>query len=123
VIEALTPHTTQKAFTDRIGSRRVVGRFQDLDAAGCGHAREIGSKLAIIITVSCDILGMREAALDLYFQKSLKPRRCHRRSVSGWTMNKACFQVRTILASRTRSMRSVLLQAGRFTWRRRMITC
>jgi len=50
MIEALTSHTPQKAFTDRIGSRRVVGRFQDLDATGCGHAREIRSKRAIIIT-------------------------------------------------------------------------
>jgi len=32
----------------------------------------------IKLTVSRDILGMREAALDLYFHKSLKPRRCHR---------------------------------------------
>jgi hypothetical protein len=29
-------------------------------------------------TVSWEILGVRKAARDLYFQKSLKPRRCHR---------------------------------------------
>jgi hypothetical protein len=32
-------------------------------------------------TVSWEILGVGEAALDLYFQKSLKPWRCHRISV------------------------------------------
>src|SRR5215467_10489150 len=30
-------------------------------------------------TVSWEILGVGEGALDLYFQKSLKPWRCHRR--------------------------------------------
>jgi hypothetical protein len=50
VIETLTTHTAQKAFTDRIGPWCVVRRFQYLDAAGCGHAREIGSKLVITIT-------------------------------------------------------------------------
>ena len=74
-------------------------------------------------TVSWDILGVREAARDLYFQKSLKPWRCQRNSVSGWTMNSACFQVRTILARSTRSMRSLLVQAGRFTCRRRISSC
>jgi len=35
----------------------------------------------IKVTVSWAILGLREAALDLYFHKSLKPWRCQRRSV------------------------------------------
>ena|SRR5262249_40898949 len=34
VIEALVPHAAHKPFTNGIGSRRQVGRFQDLDAAG-----------------------------------------------------------------------------------------
>jgi hypothetical protein len=50
VIETLAPHTAQKPFTDRIGAWRVIGRFQYLDAAGCGHASETGSKLGITIT-------------------------------------------------------------------------
>ena len=50
VIETLSTHTAHKPFTDRIDSRRLVGRFQYLDAAGCGHARETGSKLGITIT-------------------------------------------------------------------------
>ncbi len=49
VIETLASHTSQKAFTDGIGSWRVIRRFQDLDAAGCGHASETGSKFAITI--------------------------------------------------------------------------
>jgi hypothetical protein len=46
-------------------------------------------------TVSAKVLGVTEMVLNLYFYKSLQPWRCQRRSVSGWTMNSACFQVRT----------------------------
>jgi hypothetical protein len=71
--------------------------------------------------VSCEMLGVREAAFDLYFHKSLKPWRGPRNSVCGWTRTRACFQAPTILARSTRSMRSVLVQAGRFTCRLRVI--
>ena len=37
VIKALSTHTSEKPFTDRIGSRSVVRRFKHLNAAGCGH--------------------------------------------------------------------------------------
>jgi hypothetical protein len=50
VIETLSTHTAHKPFTDRIGAFRVIRCFQDLDAAGCGHASETGSKLVITIT-------------------------------------------------------------------------
>ena len=50
VIETLAPYTAQKAFTDGIGPWRVIGRFQDLDAADCGHTRESHPKLAIVIS-------------------------------------------------------------------------
>ena len=40
VIETLSPHTQEKAFTDRIGAFRVIRCFQYLDAARCCHARE-----------------------------------------------------------------------------------
>src|SRR5215472_10581976 len=50
VIETLAPHTAQKAFTDGIGPWRVIGRFQDLNAAGLGNPRESHPKLAIIIS-------------------------------------------------------------------------
>jgi len=36
---------------------------------------------SIKATVSAEIFGLEEAALDLYFQYSLNPWRCHRRSV------------------------------------------
>jgi len=49
MIETLSTYTAQKAFTDGIGPWGVVGRFQDLDAAGCSHTRETRSKLAITI--------------------------------------------------------------------------
>ena len=50
VIETLAPHTAQKAFTDGIGPWRVIGRFQDLDAAGLGNPGESHPKLAIVIS-------------------------------------------------------------------------
>ena len=50
VIEALSPHTQEKPLTDRIGSRCMVRRGEHLDAAGCCHAREMGSKLVSTIT-------------------------------------------------------------------------
>src|SRR5260221_7221821 len=41
--------------------------------------RRLSLAISLIkVTVSWDILGVVEAALDLYFQKSLKPRRCQR---------------------------------------------
>jgi hypothetical protein len=49
VIQALSPHTQEKAFTNRIGSWRVIRRFQYLNTARCCHASETGSKLAIMI--------------------------------------------------------------------------
>jgi hypothetical protein len=39
VIQTLATHTAYKAFTDGIGPWCVIGRFEYLDAAGCGHAR------------------------------------------------------------------------------------
>ena len=54
VIETLSTYATQKPFTDGIGPWGVVGGFQDLDAAGCGHARETGSKF--VITIANEIL-------------------------------------------------------------------
>ncbi len=35
VIQALSPNTPQKAFTDGIGTRRVIRCFKYLDAARC----------------------------------------------------------------------------------------
>jgi len=49
VIQALSSDTPQKAFTDRIGSGRVIRCFEYLDATCCCHASEPGSKLAIMI--------------------------------------------------------------------------
>jgi hypothetical protein len=50
MIQALSSHTAQKAFADRIGSWCMIRCGEDLDAAGCGHVSETGSKLAIMIT-------------------------------------------------------------------------
>jgi hypothetical protein len=50
VVQALSSDTSQETFTDRIGSWRVIGRFENLDAARCCNTSETGSKLTIIIT-------------------------------------------------------------------------
>ena len=50
VIETFSTDTAQKPLTDRIGSWCMGKRGDHLDAAGCGHARETGSKLVITIT-------------------------------------------------------------------------
>ena len=50
VIETRSPHAAKKPYTDGIGSLCVVRRGEHLDAAGCGHASETGSELAITIT-------------------------------------------------------------------------
>src|SRR6266852_1225 len=49
VIQALSPNTSQESFTDRIGSWRVIGRFEHLDAARRCDSSETGPKLAIMI--------------------------------------------------------------------------
>src|ERR1700726_4763827 len=49
MFQALSPNTPQKAFTDGIGTRRVIRCFKYLDAARCCHSSETGSKLAIVI--------------------------------------------------------------------------
>ena len=73
--------------------------------------------------VSSAILGLREAAFDFRFQYKRKSSRCHLRSVSGCTIKRAGFQVRTSFASRTRSIRSALVTGGLFTRRLRIISC
>jgi len=49
MIQALSSNTPQKAFTDGIGARGVIGRFEQLDATRCCHSSETGAKLAIMI--------------------------------------------------------------------------
>jgi len=50
VIEALATHTAKKTFTDGIGSRSVIGRFENLDATRLGNPREGHAKFAIVVT-------------------------------------------------------------------------
>ena len=74
-------------------------------------------------TVSAGIFGLEDAALDLYFQNRRNPWRCHRRSVSGWTMKSACFHARDARARRIKIRRSFFAFVGRLTCRRRMMSC
>jgi len=50
VIQTLWPHAAHKPFTDGIGSRCPVGRFQELDAASGRHASKTGATCALTIT-------------------------------------------------------------------------
>src|SRR5437764_9397887 len=50
MIETFAAHTAQKAFTDRIGAWRAIRCFQNLDAAGGGHASKARPKLTIVIS-------------------------------------------------------------------------
>ena len=49
VIQAFSPHTSQKALTDGIGLWRMVWRPKHLDAARCRDAGKNRSEFAIII--------------------------------------------------------------------------
>jgi hypothetical protein len=49
MIQAFLSDAPQEALTDRIGSGRMNRRFQDLDAAGCGHTSEARPKFGIVI--------------------------------------------------------------------------
>ncbi len=49
MIQALSSNTPQKAFTDGIGARGVIGRCEQLDVTRCYHSSETGAKLAIMI--------------------------------------------------------------------------
>lgn len=50
VIETLSSYTSQKAFTDRIGTWCVIRRGEHLDAARVCDSSETGSKRAVMIT-------------------------------------------------------------------------
>src|SRR6266700_2491262 len=50
VVKALSPDTPQKAFTDRVGSWRMIRCSENLDVARYCNTSVAGSKLAIIIT-------------------------------------------------------------------------
>src|SRR5438876_3678520 len=78
VIQALSPDTPQKAFTDRIGSRRVIRCFQYLDTARCCDTSETGSKLAVVI--ANEILrrvSIRSRLSQLLCGPSVSRRPCH----------------------------------------------
>ena len=50
VVQAFLSDAPQIAFADGIGSWCMIRRFQYLDAAGSGHARERGPEFANVIT-------------------------------------------------------------------------
>ena len=50
MIQAFSPHASQKAFTNGIRSRRPVRRSKDFDATRCCHSCEIRPEFAVIIS-------------------------------------------------------------------------
>jgi len=55
MIQAFLTNTSQEAFTDRIGSWRMNGRFEQLDATGLRHTSKARPKFVVVI--SYQILG------------------------------------------------------------------
>jgi len=49
MVETLAPHTCEKAFTDRIRLRGVIGCVEELNGARRCHSGETRSKFAIVI--------------------------------------------------------------------------
>src|SRR5215469_16250054 len=49
VVQTLSPNASQKSFTDRIRSRRMIRCFQYLDATCDCYASETGSEFTIMI--------------------------------------------------------------------------
>jgi hypothetical protein len=49
MIETFTSYTQEKAFTDGIGSRGVIRRFEHLDSTRSRNTGEVHPKLAIVI--------------------------------------------------------------------------
>src|SRR5260370_27958054 len=50
MIKAFLSHTPQEAFADRIGSWRMIRRFENLNRIRCRHASKARPKFAIVIT-------------------------------------------------------------------------
>jgi hypothetical protein len=50
MIQALSPDTPRKAFTDGIGAWCMRGCFENLDASRCCNTSETGPKRALMIT-------------------------------------------------------------------------
>ena len=50
MIKAFLSHTSQEAFADRIGSWRMIRRFENLNRTRCRHASKARPKFAIVIT-------------------------------------------------------------------------
>ena len=78
VVQAFLPHTPQKSLTDGIGSWGMIGRFEDLNAARCGHVGETGAKFGIIIpnqVLGC--LSIRGGFPYLLCCPSIRGRPCH----------------------------------------------
>jgi hypothetical protein len=72
MIQAFLSDAPQEALTDRIGSGRMNRRFQDLDAAGCGHTSEARPKFGIVIPNQ--VLG-RVPIRSRFSQRYARPRR------------------------------------------------
>src|SRR5258706_11751843 len=50
MVEAFLSHTPHEAFADGIGTRCMIGGFQNLNRTRCRHSSKAGPKFAIVIT-------------------------------------------------------------------------
>src|SRR6516164_2423672 len=74
-------HGSHVLLNDAAGTRECPARSRSPRIRSAPKSRLFIAISPIKEIVSWDSLGLRVAALDSYFQKSLKPWRCHRRSV------------------------------------------
>ena len=51
VVQTFLSDTPQETLTDRIGSWRMIGGFENLDVTCPRHTSKAGSKFAVVITV------------------------------------------------------------------------
>ena len=50
MVKAFLPHTSQESLTDSIGSRRMIGGFENLDTTCPRHPSKARPELAIVIS-------------------------------------------------------------------------
>ena len=88
MVEALTSDTTEEALADRIRSRGMIRRFENLDATRLGNLREGHSKLTIVITDEV----LRSHTIGGGFPKLLRGPSIRRRSCDAFVNHSARVQ-------------------------------
>jgi hypothetical protein len=150
VVEAFATQRAEEALAHGVHVRRAHRRSDHTDAGGARERIEGGPELVVAIAnqepwrrtrgasrapqslfaeamdrISAGVSGARRdvgRARLRHRQRALKPARCQRRSVSGWTMRRTFVQVGVTMASATKAIRSNLVRRGLATERCRTVS-